>query len=427
LVGGLLSLALLSMTESCSREASSDSLDARTSAADGSPTADGSVSADATSASDSGNDAEPPPIETDLFLNPFDRLSAHHRPIGAGAEAGVPGGTLNPRDSDPSYDAPQGIDSRGRLAVVTLFRCGATKQGRKYIYRVSPSDPDRTIDDLADAPANNKLPVTLRMPSDVIYPSTDGDDVIVLWPRDGGATDIGDLFSNFEDATSEAKRRREYPFGGTDVADGSDSWDRGNSASGLRFPGTVLRGFEINPPNPEPIRHALDVTATRHSNAGAPPSAHVLGKTHVWPAYYRDSSAGDPGNNTGDIPYGTRVFIRWQDRDLRETLGLSARGKVLFDTFLYYGFYVVDGQGQHANGGGVLQLRIDHEVTAEVVADIDAQLQKMLPYLYPMRNPRRHATETEIYTDGLPYAGGGGPLVPCQTAASSCNTAYDAE
>jgi hypothetical protein len=62
----------------------------------------------------------------DLFLNPFNKWSAHHRLIGAGAEAGVPGGTANPAATNPTYDAPGALNSRGRLANVTLFRCGAS-------------------------------------------------------------------------------------------------------------------------------------------------------------------------------------------------------------------------------------------------------------------------------------------------------------
>jgi hypothetical protein len=259
------------------------------------------------------------------------------------------------------------------------------------------------------------------MRSGVSYPSTTGDDVIQLWSRNGAATDMSDLFFNFENSTSQAKRRYEYPLGGMDVPDGSDSWDRGSSASGLRFPGTVLRGFEINSASPAPIRHALNVTATRHSNEGAPASAHVLGKKRVWPAMFTDGNASDAGYNTGDVPYGTRIFIRWQDRPQRGSLGLSARGLVLFDTFLYFGCYIVDGQGQHSAGGGVLQLRLDQDVTSSVVDDLDGQLQKLLPLLYPMRNPRPHNTETERHSDGLPYAGGGGPL-----GSGSVNTAWDA-
>jgi hypothetical protein len=174
--------------------------------------------------------------QADLFTNPFNKLSAHHRPIGAGAEAGVPGGTLNPTAANPTYDAPKAINSRGRLANVAVFKCDPSQQGRKYTYLVQSTDPWRTIDDAPGAPANNKLPVTLRMPNNVTYPSTPHDDNVILWPRNGNtAGDMADLFYNFEDSASTALFRREYKFAGTDVNDGSDTWDRGSSASGLRL------------------------------------------------------------------------------------------------------------------------------------------------------------------------------------------------
>jgi hypothetical protein len=48
---------------------------------------------------------------------------------------------------------------------------------------------------------------------------------------------------------------------------------------------------------------------------------------------------------------------------------------------------------------------------------------KILPLLWPVRNPRPLDRETEIFSaNGLPYAGGGGPLDPSR----SVNTAWDA-
>jgi len=117
--------------------------------------------------------------------------------------------------------------------------------------------------------------------------------------------------------------------------------------------------------------------------------------------------------------------IRAQDFNRRDTFGLSARGLVIFDTFCYYGMYVVDGQGQYdgANNGVVMQLRCDQEVGDSAAADVNAQLMKILPLLWPVRNPRPLDKEAEIFPgNGLPYAGGGGPLDP----AKSLNTAWDA-
>jgi hypothetical protein len=71
----------------------------------------------------------------------------------------------------------------------------------------------------------------------------------------------------------------------------------------------------------------------------------------------------------------------------------------------------------------VIQQRCDHAVTRAVAEDVNAQLMKILPLLWPVRNPRPLDRETEIFSaNGLPYAGGGGPLDPSR----SVNTSWDA-
>ena len=360
----------------------------------------------------------PPP---DLFVNPYDKLSAHHRPVGAGAEYGVPGTTGEP--------------TRGRIDIVTRIGISMAPATKKYIHRVAPADPFRRI---VYDPATGGgqgggkgLPIEVRMPTGVPYPSAGEDRNVVLWPRDGGAKDLCTMFYGFNHETGTARYSKAWPFAGSDLGDGADGYDVGSGASRLRWPSGVLRGFEINPENPAPIRHCFQATATRHSKPDnrsspkAPPSRHVLSKTFVWPAQGTDGGASDQGSNLGDIPYGTRLVVRRQDFAQRETLGLSPRGRVLFDTLCYYGLYLVDGQGQYdaANDGAVIQQRCDQEVTRAVADDVNAQLMKILPLLWPVRNPRPLDRETEIFpADGLPYAGGGGPLDPDH----SVNSAWDA-
>ena len=366
--------------------------------------------------------AEPPkvPADHDLFVNPYNRLSAHHRPVGAGAEYGVPGTT--------------GEGTRGRIAVVTRISLSMAPATKKYIHRVAPADPLRTVTfsgEAAGSGGGRGLPVTLRMPADAPYPTTGEDRNVVLWPRDGGTVDLCTMFYGYDHRASTARYAKSWPFSGLDVTDGSDDFDAGSGASRMRWPAGVLRGFEINPESPAPIRHAFQATATRHSNPDnrkspkAPATRHVLAKTHVWPAYGTDAGASNPAANLGDIPYGTRLVIRRQDFDQKEKLRLSARGRVMFDTLCYYGMYLVDGQGQYdaERNGAVIQQRCDHAVTREAAEDVNAQLMKILPLLWPVRNPRPLDRETEIFpADGLPYAGGGGPLDP----RHSVNTAWDA-
>jgi hypothetical protein len=364
--------------------------------------------------------APPVPADHDLFVNPYNRLSAHHRPVGAGAEYGVPGTTGEP--------------TRGRIGIVTRIALGLAPANKKYIHRVAPTDPQRTITfsgEAAGSGGGRGLPITLRMPDGVPYPTTGEDRNVILWPRDGGTVDLCTMFYGFDHDKGTARYAKAWPLSGLDFTDGSDEFDAGSGASRMRWPAGVLRGFEINPEHPPPIRHAFQATATRHSNPDsrkspkAPPSRHVLSKIYVWPAYGTDAGATNPNANLGDIPYGTRLVIRRQDFEQKEKLGLSPRGRVIFDTLSYYGMYLVDGQGQYdaARDGAVIQQRCDHAVSREAAEDINAQLMKILPLLWPVRNPRPLDRETEIFpADGLPYAGGGGPLDP----RHSINTAWDA-
>jgi hypothetical protein len=180
----------------------------------------------------------------------------------------------------------------------------------------------------------------------------------------------------------------------------------------------MLRYHELAPANPAPITHCLNVVATRKGVSG---SAHVLGKTKVWPAYTMDSSATNANENLGDIPYGTRFVIRWQDRQLRDssTLKLSGRGKVLFDCLLNYGFYVLDGSNEGGvNGRGLFGFRTDQAPTATgdwpkpLKDEVVSALRKLVPLCWPVRYVRSLSAESEIHSNGLPSASGGGPIGP---------------
>ncbi len=365
----------------------------------------------------------PPPAM--LLKNPFNMWSAHHRPIGAFAEAGVPGGTENPRAKSPTYDAPGAINSRGRLNVVGTFRVGHEK---KQMLLVHPSDPFQVILPTPGKIGSN-LPTPapgLRFPASADLPD-DGDAIVGLFPRNGLAGGLLDVFFQFRADGFTASKRASYPLHITDVYE-DQAIDRSPGASAIRIPSGVLLGDEINAAKPQAIYHALNATATRHSLKGAPGSLHVLSQKMVWPAYDIDrlniTQAEDPENydNQGDLPYGTVIFIRPQDYAKRETLGLTDRQKVLFDIFAYYGCRLVDGQGQVENNKAVLQLRTDGELNAAALAETNELLKKVLPLLYPLRNPRKHSAETETFTNGLPYAGGGGP----RSTSKSINNAWDA-
>jgi hypothetical protein len=372
--------------------------------------------------------AQAAPSPEGLFLNPFNKLSAHHRPVGLG---------MLGRDAIDNPDAYYGIPgttgpaTRGRMSIVTSVRLQGPV-GLKWNYWVSPTDPYRTIERAFNSLPGPKppatLPFTCRMPQGVVYPPEPNppqDCNVFFYPRNGDQIDLGDLFNQFKYNGRTAQHRYSYGLGKLDTMEVADGWGRGTSASKIRWPSCCLRYSDLAPANPGPINHCLNVLATRKGVEG---SRHVLGKTRVWPSYGVDTSSSNANENMGDIPYGTRFVIRWQDRGLRDSLGLTARGKVLFDCLLHYGFYVLDGANQGGeNGGGYVGFRTDEAPTATgdwpwtMKEEVRIALGKLVKLCWPVRNVRTYSFDNEIHSDGLPYASGGGPLGP-----GSINTAWDA-
>jgi hypothetical protein len=364
----------------------------------------------------------------ELLRNPFNKLSAHHRPVGRG----LPGkDAVNNPDAYYGIPGTTGPATRGRMAIVTSVTLQGPV-GLKFMRQVSPSDPYWTINKAANSLPGPKpppnLPFTLCMPTTGPYPpemATPMDCNIFLYPRDGLDHDVGDLFNQFRYYDRQAQHHYAYGLVGLDHVGLPDGGGRGTSASKVRWPSSLLLCEEMAPADPAPIRHCLNVLATRKNSNGA---AHVVGKNRVWPTYGVDSGASNADQNLGDIPYGTRFVIRWQDGNLRDSLALTARGKVLFDCLLYYGFYVLDGSTETGpNGGGKIGFRTDQAPTANgdwpwaLKQEVAGALKKLVPLCWPVRSVRPDGFETEIHSDGLPYGSGGGPLGP-----GSVNSAWDA-
>jgi len=223
------------------------------------------------------------PDKSDLFHNPYNKYSAHHRPVGAGAEYGVPG--------------TSGPGTRGRIGIVTKISLSSAPATKKYIHRVQPTDPTRriTYDSKSGGKSDhNGLPITLRMPEGVPYPTKGEDRNVILWPRDGGNTDMCTMFYGFNNLTGTARYSKGWPFKGLDFADGSDSYDPGSGASRMRWPSGVMRGFEINSESPAPIRtikahqkrppHDMflgKIMSGQHTEQMAPPML----RTAIWETY----------------------------------------------------------------------------------------------------------------------------------------------
>lgn len=339
----------------------------------------------------------------DFFANPFSKDSVHHRAVGASATYGIPAG-YNSSEALVTEAVP---NSRGRLSIVGSYRCSTGPNFDKYKYRNGSgiATESRTIARAAGTTDPN-LPVTLRMPTGVTYP-TDSDNDSNVGIFDDYDTNLFNHFFGFSNTDSAAKILSKWPLNGLDYP-GEDAYDRGSSASGIRWPGTVLDINDISSDNPSPIRHALNVAASRGAVAG---HLHVLSPYRIWPAKYVDSGAA---SNQGNIPYGALGVL--SSADYTTLLGAHSwtnRQRAILDCHRYYGVYFLDGNGLTTGGGdpkAVMQLRVSQGFTTELRAEIDTALTRILPYLKLLLNSRAYTSETERYSDGFCYRGGGGPI-----------------
>ena len=258
----------------------------------------------------------------DLFDNPFDKDSVHHRPVGLGAQIGIAPGllidTTNNIGGGVPYDTPANIATvdaaMDRIGRIVLSANIATF---KYMHRV----PSTTTNTRKVGWRGNRLPcssgggvgfgsspetalvnVVMPAPGTVVngdtiaYPPSNintppsppaGDNSVMLWPKNGGTADIAVLFNEFRydapgtDYTvgvttprcstptraaptgqqSEARFIREYPLSGTDIGNGS-------GASSIKSPSMYLRWIDLKggtgtDPDPGPIYHAFQVVGTR--------------------------------------------------------------------------------------------------------------------------------------------------------------------
>jgi hypothetical protein len=386
--------------------------------------------------------------------NPFTYLSAHHRPLGAGVQLGIPPSVLataiGAADADGDYTGA--TNTRGRIAQVgRLMRAGEEKP----IHVVTASMTTRTVNKTpgTDPATGHDLPINIKMPDTpyVPYPGVGhGDSEVNFWPRNGDADDdLLDMFFQFRFASFtdiKASKVQTCRLSGMDTP--TDGMDGGPSASRIRLPSHVLLGSEINGSNPG-IFHPLNIVCTRHSHKertyadSAPVNCHIMNDRAVWPAYGKDKfnppyDAGTYRDNQGDIPYGTR--LTFTDDDLDDLLalpGLTAAQIAMIWCWYCYGGMVADGHGDRVanptpgDGRGpwlsVLRVREDGTVSTSVGNKLTDIYEHIFPRLWPVKNPRKHFAESEIFNipgnpgHGYPYLGGGGP----RHATRSINTAFD--
>lgn len=322
----------------------------------------------------------------DVFLNPFGKDSAHHRPIGTGAV----------------YASDDDMGTKEWLSAST-FNVNVGSPWGVQVAQVAATDPLFTIK--PNPRAENRIidiPVTIRLPQGGLPDDTSApgqDAVAVIYDRSiPRVHQLREYYWN--DGKPVAGQYRTWDLRG--LGHGVRSGDRvGTSASGVAALFGVLRGDELNTPGRR-IQHALQIALpSRPSKSGGKPV--MLANTAVLPAVSVDGFCGG-ANCSGHIPYGALLAIppRAKGGPDLDKLGLSEAGRRFAEAVRDYGIYVVD-TGNEAAGGAI---RADQFVKKNLIM---GDIRKIHQYL-------RRVMNNDVL--GSPVAGGGTPLAP--------NCAFDA-
>ncbi len=321
----------------------------------------------------------------DLFLNPFNARSAHHRPIGTGA-----------RYAEDDHPATLDWLQAGHLNVNAGTPWGTS------VATTGADDPTMTIEPQAYCDKVAGLPVTIRMPAagfeTRVKANHSGcpDGVVVIYDR---TTDIPHQLRQYDWNGGKPTAGQYWTWDIKGLGHGQRQGQRvGTSASGVAGLFGVLRGHEANTPGYR-IEHALRMGLPRKPGADC---KVMLSTEVVLPATGRDRSAKEARNNVGHIPYGGLLALP-PSVDL-DSLGLSEPGRRLAEAIRDYGIYVGDGGG--CNAGAI-------EADQEVEEGIRKQLREDSRKFYPLM---RMVLNNDVL--GSPVAGGGDPLGP--------NCAFDA-
>lgn len=318
----------------------------------------------------------------DVFLNPFNKNSAHHRPVGTGAV----------------YASSSDAATRDWLKADT-FNINVGGPWGVDVASTSSSDPSVEIKARAiGADKAYGLPVTIRMPRNGLdtrvgyNTSGNTDGVAVVYDRSSGETHQLRQF-NWNNGKPTAGQYRNWDIEG--LGHGTKSGQRlGTSASGVAALFGILRGHEMNAAG-YGIEHALQIALPR-KNLSNQKCNIMLSRDIQLPATLRDGTAGQSGNNTGNIPYGALLALP-ANVDIGK-LGLSEPGRRLAEAIRNYGIYVVDGGGC-TNGG----IRADQFISGGVLSQLKRDIPKIYPYI-------RMVLNNDVL--GNAVAGGGTALAP---------------
>lgn len=306
-----------------------------------------------------------------LFLNPFNKMSAQHRPVGSGA--------VYATDDDAATVAWK----KGSAIYINIG-----KNWGDVFTQSQASDPTVTVS--GNGPG---LPVTMKIPAGSGGTTSDAE-ADVYDPTTGTLNEFYKLIASGNGYTSLLRRASSIRGLGHGLP------QTGVTASGMSVVVGLLRGSEANTAGYR-IEHVLNLTVP--SRPGDMGGVEMLSQQIVWPATSKDGFCSVVGNCNGAIPYGALMAIppESQGGPNLNSLGLSEPGRRVAQALRGYGAYVTD------SSGGVT-MRADQTLDSGVSGQIRNDLAKIYSYMRMIKNNSSADT----------VAGGGNQLVP--------NCAFDA-
>ncbi len=341
------------------------------------------------------------PSVTDLFNNPFSKMSAHHWPIGKGAVFASSTDAAQKVWDDPKAPAGFGFNA-GFANGMTIFKIDNSMAPRTIYYQKNGTESSNVSWGSVTIPFSREADNDgyFNRPTTHDGPRANYDGTVAFAKSDGSVF----TFRQFLWPVGVANPTATY-FRTTGRLDGlghgtvMNGSREGFSAAGTSLLFGLVRAADFHNGR-EDFGHAIALTLPR--KAGAVPF-QMLGRTVMLPAISGDSDAAT-ANRINGIPYGSLWAI---PKTVAMPVGMSAEGQKLFKTLQNYGAYVIDG-------GGGINVRTDQDVPDASIEHLKTDSRKVKDKMKRVTNSDYNAFKNTTRTGG-----GGAPV------DGAMNTAFD--